>query len=300
MVVADTWAEQKVLMCAYQSCGDQSRPSILLQGVALAMGPASPDPHGPWGVHVDDERDGRAQELREQLEVAAARMAGTAHPPRLSDEESGFERKTTNQWSAWASPQDDRRGASPPRDRNSQVPLRNTPAEPIAAPTPSPAVAAAPMPAPSPKPELQYFAAQHDARTIMPFNQDQWSGTPPPAAERARRETPRGWEAPSPGASQSQPRFHRAYTPAPTEDSLSKIVGRTMPLGFNLAAPEREVLNQLGKEDRLAARDIGRIAEVADGVAWMEALMSKLADHGLDIVEPGDDIDGEPTYILRR
>ena len=56
-------------MRAYQSCRDQSRPSIVLQGTALAMGPASPDPHGPWGVHVDDDRDGRAQSLREQLEV---------------------------------------------------------------------------------------------------------------------------------------------------------------------------------------------------------------------------------------
>ncbi len=292
MIVADTWAEQKVLMRAYQGCRDQARPSIILQGTALAMGPASPDPHGPWGVHVDDERDGRAQELRDQLEASAARMAGTAHPPRLSDEESGFERKATNHWSPGA-----------PRDRNSQVPLRNTPPEPIA--VAAPAVAEAPMPAPAvaapmPTPEPQYFAAQHDARTIMPFNQDKWLGTPPPSTERARRETPRGWDAPSPGASQSQPRFQRAHTPVPSEDSLGKIVGRTMPLGFNLIAPEREVLNQLGKEGRLAARDIGKIAEVPDGVAWMEALMSKLADHGLDIVEPGDDLDGEPTYVLRR
>ena len=132
----------------------------------------------------------------------------------------------------------------------------------------------------------------------MPFQQDQWLGTPP--TERARRETPRGWEAPSPGASQSQPRFQRAHTPVPTDDSLGKVVGRTMPLGFSLAAPERKVLNQLGKEGRLAARDISKIAEVADAIAWMEELMSKLADHGLDIIEPGDDDDGEPTYVLRH
>jgi len=329
MVVADTWAEQKVLMRGFQSCQDQSRPAIVLHGSALAMGPAGVDPHGAWGIHVDDTRDGRAQELKEQLELAARRLhGGKGNPPRLVDEESSFERKATNQWTPGS-----------PRDRRSQVPLRNTPTEPMAAgsepdatrnisagvPRPEvkqvvrrasviPTMPGESMPmapaqrAPAPP---QAFSAHPDARTIMPFGDAPSIGQPPPAAVGQPppptypvRRTPKGWTAPPRSRRASNPppqqKFRRINTPVPTSDGLGRIVGRTMPIGFNLSEPERKVLNQLGKVGRMSAREVGRVADAPDGVAWMEALMIKLANHGLDIIEPADDIDGDPTYTLRR
>ena len=47
MVVAEKWAEQRVLMRAYAESMDQTRPTIVLHGVELAIGPAGIDPHGP-------------------------------------------------------------------------------------------------------------------------------------------------------------------------------------------------------------------------------------------------------------
>jgi len=319
MVVADTWAEQKVLMRAYQACTDQSRPSIVLHGTPLAMGPAGVDPHGAWGVHVDEHRDGRAQQLREQLEIAARRLAGAKHhPPRLEDEESSFDRKATNQWSPGS-----------PRDRHSQGGLPETPSEPT---TGTYAATEAPdatrdlrtsvpvpevhhverqasvipvMPAESPQAQMapaqrppaapQVFTAHPDARTIMPFGGAPTAGAPPPPVLPQRR-TPRGWSAPAAGTTGQQ----RAVTPAPTADGLGKVVGHTMPLGFRLTRAEREVLNRLGAGVALRAREVASIAHVEDGITWMDELMTKLANHGLDIVAPGDDADGEPTYILRH
>ena len=106
MVVADGWAEQRVLMRAYAESFDQTRPTITLYGQELAIGPAGTDPHGPWGVHVQPPVDGRAQELRDQLALAAKRLAGSkGSPPRLRDEASSFDRKTTSNW-APGSPRD--------------------------------------------------------------------------------------------------------------------------------------------------------------------------------------------------
>jgi hypothetical protein len=73
-----------------------------------------------------------------------------------------------------------------------------------------------------------------------------------------------------------------------------------MPLGLQLSEPEREVLNALGRAPRLTAREIARLSGAADPVAWMEHLIGKLARMGLDLVTPGDAVDGEPTYTLRR
>lgn len=105
MVVAEKWAEQRVLMRAYAECRDQVRPTIVLHGQELAIGPAGIDPNGPWGIHVQPPSDGRAQELSGQLEFAARRMAGSrGNPPRLQDEESTFDRKPTNNWAPGAPP----------------------------------------------------------------------------------------------------------------------------------------------------------------------------------------------------
>jgi len=81
---------------------------------------------------------------------------------------------------------------------------------------------------------------------------------------------------------------------------LEKLVNRTLPMGFQLSAPEREVLNALGEVPYLSARKIGEIARVGDPVGWMEQLMNKLGEIGLELVIPGDAIGGEPTYRLRR
>src|SRR5688572_25526794 len=103
MVVATQWAEQRVLMRAYAGCTDQTRPTIVLHGAELMIGPAGTDASGPWGIHVDLAHDGRAQELRAQLELAARRLAGSkGNPPRLVDEAPEFEMKVTNQWSPGA------------------------------------------------------------------------------------------------------------------------------------------------------------------------------------------------------
>ena len=77
MVVARTWSEQRVLMRAFSASEDQTRPTIHLQGEELAIGPAGTDPHGEWGIHVEPPVDGKAQELREALQSAAKRLAGT-------------------------------------------------------------------------------------------------------------------------------------------------------------------------------------------------------------------------------
>ncbi|MEM9487768.1 MAG: hypothetical protein AAGC55_01420, partial [Myxococcota bacterium] len=99
MVVAESWSEQRILMRAYADSPDQTRPTITLHGSQLAISPASTDPHGPWGIHVEPAVDGRAQHLRDQLHLAARRLAGSrGNPPRLADEESRFDRKHTNHW----------------------------------------------------------------------------------------------------------------------------------------------------------------------------------------------------------
>jgi len=115
------------------------------------------------------------------------------------------------------------------------------------------------------------------------------------ASERAGKTTQLGF------ASQASP----VSSPATSAGSgggkrLANLVTHTMPLGFQLTEQERKVLNELGSADCLRASDIANIAGVGDGVVWMEALMSKLSSHGLDLVVPGDDAGGEPTYELRR
>src|SRR5215475_15134791 len=80
MVIAEKWAEQRVLMRAYAESRDQTRPTIMLHGIELAIGPAGIDLHGPWGIHVGDGPEGveaRAAMVKHSLEEAARRMAGS-------------------------------------------------------------------------------------------------------------------------------------------------------------------------------------------------------------------------------
>ncbi|HZJ62598.1 MAG TPA: hypothetical protein VFD36_03690, partial [Kofleriaceae bacterium] len=103
MVIAEKWAEQRVLMRAYAESRDQLRPTIMLHGVELAIGPAGLDLNGPWGIHVGDNPEVRAPHIKEQLEVAARRLAGSkGNPPRLADEEPTFNREPTANWAPGA------------------------------------------------------------------------------------------------------------------------------------------------------------------------------------------------------
>lgn len=82
-------------------------------------------------------------------------------------------------------------------------------------------------------------------------------------------------------------------------ETYAATAGKTMPLGFKLDEAERRVLDALGKAS-LSATEVGALLELEDAMSWMAAFMDKLAEFGLDLVTPGDDRDGEPTYILTR
>jgi hypothetical protein len=176
------------------------------------------------------------------------------------------------------------------------------PAEPAAPAAPAP-VEGARTPCPAPTPPAGFPAVT------------------PPASFAAAKPTAtpaRGWTSPVPNArarevgaktapgfaqaprTAAKPRPAGTALPRTRAGRLASTVGHTMPLGFRLDREERAVLNALGENDRLTARKVAEIAGVPDGVAWMEGLMSKLAEHGLDLVVPGDDVAGEPTYCLRR
>src|SRR5580700_763205 len=99
MVIAEKWAEQRVLMRAYAESRDQLHPTITLHGAELAIGPAGTDVNGPWGIHVGDNPDARSTEIKQHFEAAAKRLSGSkGNPPRLVDEESTFEREPTANW----------------------------------------------------------------------------------------------------------------------------------------------------------------------------------------------------------
>jgi hypothetical protein len=307
MVVAESWGEQRVLMRAFQNSPDQTRPTIVLHGAELAISPAGPTPHSEWGIHVEPPVDGRAQELRQQLEVAAQRLAGgRGKPARLMDENSQFEGKRTNYWAPGS-----------PADRQSPPVAGPPPAAPavyepalVAPPQSSTYIpSAAPMPMPTPPP-MAAAAPPMPARAAAP--------TPVPTSISAPPRRRRGWTSPIPNAparevgsrtqagfagapTATQPRVPRRPDTVEPGKKLSKIVGRTMPVGFQLVQAERDVLNALGDHPYLTARQIGElVGDGRDPVAWMDCLMSKLAEHGLDLIMPGDDLSGEPTYVLRR
>ena len=81
---------------------------------------------------------------------------------------------------------------------------------------------------------------------------------------------------------------------------LARIVDRTVPSDFQISGAERDVLNALGEQSHLTARQVGTLIGVADPVSWMEQLAEKLASYGLDLIGPGPAAGGEPTYVLRR
>ena len=320
LVVAESWSEQRVLMRAFASCSDQTRPTIVLHGQELAIGPAGTDPHGQWGIHVEPPVDGRAQELRSQLELAARRLAGSkGSPPRLVDETSRFDNKATHLWAPGTPPDRVPRAGGTAHgfayyEPASVAPPSDSPVIPSAAPRPaiSQAATGAQLTPVSDRPTLKHI-------TPMPVT------TP----RRAGSKTDQHWVVGSVGSSSSQKvgsRTQPGFLPPPGSTgpagstrttgvtgtttltatatvpatSVASLVGKTMPLGLQLSDAEREVLNALGRAPSLSAREVAGIAKVTDALAWMEQFVRKLASIGLDVVTPGDDKDGEPTWILRR
>ena len=324
MVVASSWSEQRVLMRAFSGSSDQTRPTIVLHGVQLAIGPAGTDPHGEWGIHVEPPADGRAQELREQLELAARRLAGSkGNPPRLLDEASEFETKATNHWAPGTPPAtsqaDDRAGYyEPTRVAPPSAPDEKTLLDVEAGGgsfrrgkviTSAPTVVVEGTRRSTP---LSAPATAHSAHRGGGIR-----SAPAAVSNPARRR--RGWTSPLPvrrapldggartvlgfdsgAGGVSSARTSGGGTGATSPSSLARLVGRTMPIGFSLDAAEREVLNSLGRTSRLTATEVASIAGVTNGIQWMETLMNKLSEHGLDLIAPGDDEAGEPTYVLRR
>ena len=326
MVVAERWAEQRVLMRAYAESADQTRPTIVLHGTELAIGPASTDPNGSWGIHVQPPVDGRAQELQAQLELAARRMAGSkGNAPRLEDEGGSFDRKRTNNW-APGSPKDI---PDAPIPRTSWDPAvaasQHLPAYVAASPGAStvapgqlatlvPAPTAVPVPA---QPSASYVASA-PAAEVLPRGAAHESSlavvaptnaalrkTPMPTRHdggRARRTTgvrhARTALGYSSGAGAQSAIIRLGLKPAAAA-RLGRLAERTVPADFQISSVERDLLNVLADRERLSARMVRELVGVIDAVAWMEALMAKLESYGLDLVAPGDPDGSEPTYRVR-
>lgn len=310
MVVAESWSEQRVLMRAFSSCADQTRPTIVLHGQELAIGPAGTDPHGQWGIHVQPPVDGRAQELRSQLELAARRLAGSkGNPPRLVDETSRFDNQATHLWAPGSPPDPIARGGSAHGlgyyEPAVVAPPSESPVIPSAAPRPALATATrfAPLAPVSDRPTLTHMtpmsAARVAPRRTGAKTDQHWvvgSAASSSSAQKLGARTQPGF-LPPPGAPVTSTLTATAPAATPT---IANLAGKTMPLGLQLTDSEREVLNALGRAPSLTAGQIAEIAKTPDALAWMEAFLRKLAALGLDLVAPGDDRDGEPTYLLRR
>jgi hypothetical protein len=294
MVIAEKWAEQRVLMRAYADSRDQTRPTIVLHGQELAIGPAGIDHNGPWGIHVGAavvDGDDRAQEIKSQLEGAARRLAGSkGNPPRLQDEEGTFDREPTANW-----------GPGGPRvlpkrpEAHVQSPQVDfvAPAEATRVPQHQKATyvpqmqAAHHIPTPSPvtapsNPELR--------KTPMPRTRGRTTRNPPISGGR----TALGYTSGS-GAQSAVVRLGLAPQ---VSARLGRLVDHVVPQDFHIDPGERRVLNALGERE-LTAKAIGHMLDLSDAVSYMEELTRKLESYNLDLVEPGDPQGGEPTYRLR-
>ncbi len=336
MVVAESWAEQRVLMRAYANSPDQTRPTIPLHGLELAIGPAGTDPHGPWGIHVEPPADGRAQNLRDELEIAARRLTGSkGNPPRLMDEESSFDRKRTNHW-APGTPRDPPEGAATGyyepneaarapagamRPDTSELtpphwPGAAVPGQPLAV-TPGPGLAPEPpawpaagwpvyVPAASPTAPTMGIPAlgpgegpgagsEHGPARIEPAE--------PHAQPAVHAATAYGFSQGAGAQIGAGARLGNPSGPDPGHARgrrLVSVVRRTMPIGFQLTPEEMAVLDALDAAPWLSQTRVAEIAGVRDGGAWMQQLIGKLSQHGLDLIEMISASGGEPAYALRR
>ncbi len=312
MVVAEKWAEQRVLMRAYASGRDQTQPTITLHGHELAIGPASLDPNGPWGIHVAPMVDGRAQELQSMLEAAAKRLAGSkGNPPRLADEEGTFDREPTGNWEMGAPRLEP--GAGRSREME-PMPVARIAASAKTFHVPPPHHAAvAPLVAPSAMPvsALRTGPANANSSSMLPVS----SNAPNTGGVRAAplpRRRPSNSDAPSngrtalgfqSGAGAQSALVRLGLSPA-VSSRLARLAHSVVPTDFQITTFERMVLNMLGDAALYAhadvhAREIGKLIAVEDPVAWMEDLIYKLEQFGVPLIEPGNPIGAEPSYRIR-
>jgi hypothetical protein len=316
MVIAEKWAEQRVLMRAYAESRDQLLPTIVLHGTELAIGPAGLDSNGSWGVHVGEPAAERAPQIKEHLESAARSLAGSkGNPPRLIDEATQRERGAS--WAAgdgvgsaarpaYAAPPPAYAphpghaaphaayapgpgygpapaGMQPPVDRIAPMAAARIPPAPAAA-----AVAAAHAIAHGPPPTA-VAAPSNPEQRIAPVLR----GRRPTRPGIAR--TALGYQS---GAGAQSAVVRLGLAPQ-VSARLGRIVDRVVPVDFHLEPRERRALNAIGEGAR-TARALGELVEAADGVSFMEELTRKLERYGLDLIEPGEPAGGEPTYRLRR
>lgn len=303
MVLAEKWAEQRVMMRAYAQSRDQTMPTILLHGIELAIGPAGTDVNGPWGIHVGDGPEGveqRAQAVKLGLEDAARRLAGSkGNPPRLRDEESTFEREPTGNWSP----------GSPrvlPRDRgyNPSPPLAHS--APVEVVLSSPAIRIPQSQAATIVPQLQPLVqgGSHSERVSAPPSNPEMRLTPLPRRHSAKTKPPPTGNRTALGFASgagAQSAIVRLGLSPHVSAFLGRLADRVVPHEFHLDTHERRVLNTLGEHDHLTAHAIAGILEIEDSVTFMEDLQKKLEKYGLgDLVEPGSPDGGEPTYRMKR
>ena len=319
MVVARSWAEQRVLMRAFSASDDQTRPTINLHGSELAIGPAGTDPHGEWGIHVEPPVDGRAQELREALQLAAKLLAGSkGNPPRLQDEVPEFEDRATNNWAP---------GHAPvlPENKSYYEPAAGAPIS-ASKDIPSAAATRAKLSRTNFRKTPPFWGGMYEAPELaqspeparLQASRVQAGQGSAPASEAPRRrsnrhtvrysgvvtaQTPKAsLPAAALGAKPGPKKTVFGYSSAKNQSvSYAAAAGKTMPLGFKLEESERRLLNELGKRESMSAGEIATLLGLAEEpMAWMSRFMDKLAEFGLNLVAPGDDRDGEPTYILTR
>jgi len=287
MVIAEKWAEQRVLMRAYAESRDQTRPTIVLHGAELAIGPAGIDVNGPWGIHVGEGGDGAAQVVKHALEESARRIAGSkGNPPRLLDENQTFDREPTGNWAPGTPrilPQ--RPDPRPPQvDYVAPVAAARIPQAQIATIVPHMAAAQHGSVAPPANPELR--------RT--PVIRSRGQRTRPPVLGSS---TALGYSS---GSGAQSAIVWLGLAPQ-VSAQLGRFNDRVVPAEFHLDHGERRVLNSLGEYEHMTARAIGQLLDLADAVTFMEELVKKLETYGLgDLVEPGAPVGGEPTYRMRR
>lgn len=303
MVLAEKWAEQRVMMRAYAQSRDQTMPTILLHGVELAIGPASLDVNGPWGIHVGDGPEGvesRAQTVKLGLEDAARRLAGSkGNPPRLVDEESTFDREPTGNW-----------GPGSPRvlQRDTQRASFNPSPPMVDFVAPQGAARISPqaatfIPQIQPAQQLAQGTAPQANNSSAPSNPE-LRLTPLPRRHSAKTKPPPTGGRTALGYSSgsgAQSAIVRLGLAPHVSAHLGRLAERIVPQEFHLDGTERRVLNALGETSDLNAQAIAQLLDVADSVTFMEELLRKLEKYGLgDLVEPGDPSGGEPTYRMKR
>ena len=297
MVIAEKWAEQRVLMRAYAESRDQTRPTIVLHGVELAMGPAGLDVNGPWGIHVGDNPDERSAEIKHHFEASARRLAGSkGNPPRLLDEESTFDREPTANWGP-GSPR-----ILPKRPQNVPTPvdfIAPAPAARVAAQQPAKFVPQVPSPEHTANNAPDSAAPSNPATRLAPLPRPRGSKTRPPpsiAQQVTSARTALGYSS----GSGAQSAIVRLGLSPQVSARLGRLIDRVVPADFHVDAGERRVLNALGNAEVMSARAIGNLLDLTDAVSFMEELVKKLESYGIDLVEPGDPHGNEPTYRLRR